>query len=183
MDDVYVVELAVTGPNGMPEDTIAEVAVCHMFADGSDFELVYNDGVALDPLNLGKGPLDYMQENYGILPEDLYRGSDQERVAMDLANLLTGKDCVSYNVNNVFGRYLDFEPWDAVGRLTLLPSISARLPGELKGRPEDEHILIRRAYDNLCPGDPASVGDGMRAIHLAQMATSVLMALRVHGMA
>ena len=69
MDDVYVVEVAVTGPKGAPKDRVAEVAVCRVLSDGSDFETVYNDSVALDPLDLGKEPLDYMEANYGITPE------------------------------------------------------------------------------------------------------------------
>ena len=84
MDDVYVVELATTGPSGYPKDTVAEIAVCRVLSDGSDFETVYNDGIALDPKDLGKDPLDYMEENYGIVPEDLYVGSDVSRVASDV---------------------------------------------------------------------------------------------------
>lgn len=30
MDDVYVVELATTGPSGYPKDTVAEIAVCRV---------------------------------------------------------------------------------------------------------------------------------------------------------
>lgn len=183
MDDVYVVELATTGPSGYPKDTVAEIAVCRVMSDGSDFETVYNDGIALDPKDLGKDPLDYMEENYGIVPEDLYVGSDVSRVASDVQGLIFGKECTAYNVGNVFGKYLSFEPWDCARNLTVLPSISVRLPPELKGPPEMEHTLIRSAYDAICPGDPAMVGDGRRAIHLAQMAASVFATLRRNGLA
>lgn len=183
MDDVYVVELATTGPLGYPKDTVAEIAVCRMFSDGSDFETVYNDGVALDPMDLGKPSLDYMEENYGIEPEDLYAGSDADRVASDIQKIIFGKDCTAYNVGNVFGKYLSFEPWDCARNLTVMPSISIRLPPEFKGSPENEHILIRNAYRQICPGDPAEVGDGKRAIHLAQMAASILSTLRRNGLA
>lgn len=183
MDDVYVVEVATTGPGGYPSDSVAEIAVCRVFGDGSDFETVYNDGVFLDPKDLGKGPLDYMQANYGIEPEDLYAGSDASRVAKDFQKTVFGRECTSYNVGSTFGRFLSFEPWDSAGELTILPSISVRLPSELKGPPEKEHELIRLAYGSLCPGDPACAGDGMRAIHLAQMASSILMELRRRGLA
>lgn len=183
MDDVYVVEVAATGPRGYPNDSVAEIAVCRVFGDGSDFETVYNDGVFLDPKDLGKEPLDYMQANYGIQPENLYSGSDISRVAQDFRKAVFGKECASYNVGGTFGRFLSFEPWDSAGELTLLPSISVRLPPELKGPPEREHDLIRLAYGSICPGDPACVGDGKHAIHLAQMASSVLMELRRRGLA
>lgn len=181
MDDVYVVEVAVTGPKGAPKDRVAEVAVCRVLSDGSDFETVYNDSVALDPLDLGKEPLDYMEANYGITPEDLYAGSPEGRVVADLQETIFGKECTSYNVGNVFGKHLSFEPWDATRNLTLLPSLSVRLPGDLRGPPEQEHILIRRAYGSICPGDPAGIGEGNHAIDLAQMAASVAAALRREG--
>ncbi len=182
MDDVYVVQLVSTGPQGTPRDTVAEVAVCRMFADGSDYDTVYNEGVALDPRDLGKEPLDYMLANHGMEPEDLYGGIPEDDVSRRLQEVLEGRDCTSYNVGNVFGRYLAFEPWDLTGEVTLLPSICARLPADLKGPVQDEASLIRKAYVSLCPEDPAGVGDGMRAIHLAQMATSVLMFLRGRGL-
>lgn len=181
MSDVHVVQVAVTGPSGAPADAVAEIAVCRV--SGDDFSLVYNDGVALDPLDLGKGPLDYMQENYGIEPEDLYRGSPPERVVADFQRTVFGTECTSYNVGNVFGRFLSFEPWDSTRNLTLLPSVSTRLPQELKGRPEDEHLLIRAAYNAICPDDPAGVGDGMRAVDLVQMTASILLVLRSQGLA
>lgn len=183
MDDVYVVEVAATGPKGYPNDSVAEIAVCRVFGDGSDFETVYNDGVFLDPKDLGKDPLDYMQVNHGIEPEDLYAGSDIARVVQDFQKAVFGRECTSYNVGSTFGRFLSYEPWDSARELTLLPSISVRLPPELKGPSEKEHELIRLAYSSLCPGDPACVGDGMHAIHLAQMASSVLMELRRRGLA
>ena len=123
MDDVYVVEVAVTGPKGAPKDRVAEVAVCRVLS----------------------------------------------------------KECTSYNVGNVFGKHLSFEPWDATRNLTLLPSLSVRLPGDLRGPPEQEHILIRRAYGSICPGDPAGVGERNHAIDLAQMAASVAAAMRREG--
>ena len=181
MDDVYVVEIAATGPKGMPKDTVAEVAVCRMLADGSDFDTVYDCMVAMDPRDIGKEGLDYLTSNYGIQPEELYSGEEQSVVVSQLQKAVFGRECTSYNVGAVFGKYLSFEPWDCARELTLLPSISMRLDKELKGAPEKEHELIRKAYDTLCPGDPACVGDGRRAVHLAQMAASVLMRLRRDG--
>lgn len=182
MEEFYVVELALTGPKGAPKDGVAEIAVCRVLADGSDFETVYNDGIALDPLDLGKEPLDYMESNYGILPEELYEGSPEDRVVSDFQKLVFGKECTAYSVGNVFGKHLNYEPWDATRNLTLLPSLSVRLPPEYKGTPEEEHLQIRRAYEALCPGDPAGVGAGGHAVDLAQMAASIGARLRRDGM-
>ena len=80
MDDVYVVEIATTGPKGIPKDTVAEVAVCRMLADGSDFDTVYDCLISMDPRDIGKEGLDYLTGNYGIQPEELYAGEDRDRV-------------------------------------------------------------------------------------------------------
>ena len=181
MDDVYVVELASTGPKGAPDDPVAEIAVCRMDGDGGDFDTVYSELIALDPRDLGKDSLDYLSDNFDIHPEELYGGLPVSTVSEQLSRIIFGKECTSYNIGNVFGKHLSFEPWDCARELTVLPSISVRLDKELRGPPEQEHQLIRRAYDTLCPGDPACVGDGRRAIHLAQMAVSVLMVLRRDG--
>lgn len=181
MDEVYVVEIATTGPKGAPDDGVAEVAVCRMLADGSDFDTVYDGSVLMDPRDLGKDALDHLTNVYGIKPEELYSGEDLDIVAKGLQKTIFGKECTSYNVGNVFGKHLSFEPWDCAREVTLLPSISSRLDADLRGPPETEHELIRKAYDSLCPGDPACVGGGRRAMDLAQMATSVLMVLRKDG--
>lgn len=181
MDEVYVTELVTTGNAGYPKDEVVEIAVCRMLADGSDFDLVYNDAVQLDPRDLGKDALDFLLSDCGMEPEELYAGEDQAEVARRLKDVLYGKECTAYNVGNVYGKYLCFEPWDMTRNATLLPSISMRLDPELKGPPEREHDLIVKAYETLCPGDPAQVGGGRRAIHLAQMAVSVLMGLRREG--
>ena len=183
MEDVYVVQVAPTGPRGCPDDAVAEIAICRVLQDGSDFDTVYSDGVALDPMDLGKAPLDYMSSEFGIEPEDLYAGSELRRVVSDFQRVVFGKQCTSYNVANSFGKHLSFEPWDAARNLTLLPSISCRLPSEFKGPAENEPALIRRAYDSLCPGDPAGIDGGRHAIHLAQMAAEILCLLRRNGMA
>ena len=181
MDEVYVVEVSTTGPKGAPADAVAQIAVCRMLPDGSDFDTVYDAMVAMDPKDLGKESLDHLSGCFGINPEDLYLGEDLDRVVRDVQEIIFGKECTSYNVGNVFGKHLSFEPWDCAREVTLLPSISSRLDTDLRGPPEMEHELIRRAYDTLCPGDPSCVGDGRRAMDLAQMATSVLMVLRKDG--
>lgn len=181
MDEVYVVEIATTGSAGAPRDAVAEVAVCRMLADGSDFDTVFDSVIALDPRNIGKDALDFLSEEYEINAEDLYAGEELSDVVSRFQGKVFGRECTSYNVGAVFGKHLNFEPWDCTRNLTVLPSISIRLDSDLKGPPEREHALIREAYERMCPGDPACVGGGRRAVHLAQMAVSVLMRLRHDG--
>lgn len=183
MDDAYVVEIASTGGRGCSQDAIVEMAICRVRSDGTSFETIYNDGIAVDPLDLGKDALDYMEVNYGIMPEELYSGSPQGRVVSDFQRMVFGNECTSFDVSQTFGKFLSFEPWDATGNLTILPSISARLPLGTYDRTLPPSTVIPSVYRSLCPDDPASVGEGRRALHLAQMSASILSVLRRNGLA
>ena len=87
MDEVYVVEVSTTGPKGAPADAVAQIAVCRMLPDGSDFDTVYDATVAMDPKDLGKESLDHLSGCFGINPEDLYLGEDLNRVVGDVQEM------------------------------------------------------------------------------------------------
>ncbi len=179
MDEVYVVEIAATGPKGVPKDTVAEVAVCRVLGDGSDFDTVYWGRVALDPLDLGKEPLDYLQENYGITAESLYSGDPQEEVVKGFQDAVFGQEVTSYSVGSTFGKFLSFEPWDTAREVTVLPSYSAVLPEKCSA--ETVPGSIEAAYSVLCPGDSAGFSAEPGALRLAHMSASVVALLRREG--
>ncbi len=60
MDDVYVVEAAMSGPKGFSMDRVVEVAVCRMHKNGMDFDTVYDSFVYAEAMDLGKDSLDYI---------------------------------------------------------------------------------------------------------------------------
>lgn len=181
MDEVYVVEVATTGPNGAPNDGVVQIGICRMLPDGSDFDSVYSGTVCIDPRDIGSDSLNYLSERYGIMAEHLYAGEPSDVVIGCFQDSVFGKDCTSFNVANVFGKHLNYEPWDATRNLTLLPSICSRLDPEFKARPEDYPDSIVRAYRRFCPEDPAEVGEGRGAMELSMMSVSVLMQLRQNG--
>ena len=173
MDDVYVVEAVFTGPKGFPMDKVVEVAVCRMHRDGTDYDTVYESTVFSDPMDLGKDALDYILENSGITAEMLYASTPEDVVVKELTAKLRDTECTSFNVNRTFGQFLCVEPWDLNGELTLLPSISSRLPPEYS---KD----LKAAYDYASPGNPMKV-EGSRAMDLCLMSTSIMMRLRQGG--
>ncbi|MBE6528618.1 MAG: hypothetical protein E7Z64_05600 [Thermoplasmata archaeon] len=173
MDDVYIVECAVTGPSGFPADRVVEVAVCRMFKDGTDFDTIYDSFIFADPLDLGKDSLDYLQDNYGITAETLYSAPSESEVVKEVLAKLKDKECTSFNVNFTFGRFLCVEPWDLNGELTLFPSIASRLPMEYSK-------TLRDAYDYVTPGNPMDV-KGDTAMDRCLMSTSIMMKLRQTG--
>lgn len=180
MTETYVVEIAATGAGGYPKEQVAEIAICRII--GTEFETTYCNGICLDPLDLGKNSLDYLSENHGIEAEDLYTGSPLETVVSEVQKLLFGSECTAYDAGNVFGRYLAYEPWDLTGNATILPSLSSRLPRDLKGPASEEARMLESAYGALCPDDPAQTNGGRRAVHLAQMASCILLELRSRGL-
>ena len=173
MDDVYVVECAFTGTKGFPIDRVVEVAVCKMFKDGTDFDTVYDSFIFADPMDIGKDALDFLQENYGITTEILYSAPEEDIIVKEVYDKLAGKECTSFNVNLTFGKYLCLEPWDLNLELTMLPSISSRLPIEYS---KD----LKLAYDYVTPGNPMDI-QGHTAMDRCLMSTSIMMKLRQTG--
>ena len=173
MDDVYVVEAAFTGPKGFPMDKVVEVSVCRMHRDGTDYDTIYDSFVGCDPMDLGKDALDFLNDNYGITAETLYAAPDEDVVVKELLAKLRDTECTSFDVNRTFGQFLCVEPWDLNGELTLLPSLSSRIP------PEYRHSL-KEAYDYVTPGNPMDVS-GSTSMDLCLMSTSIMMRLRTTG--
>ncbi len=173
MDDVYVVEGAFTGPKGFPIDRVVQIAVCRMHKDGEDFDTIYDSFIFADPKDLGKDALDYLQDNYGITAETLYSAPSEEDVVNELHDKLKDTECTSFNVNLTFGKFLCVEPWDLNMELTMLPSISSRLPREYSN-------TLREAYDYVTPGNPMEVS-GDNAMDRCLMSTSIMMKLRQTG--
>lgn len=182
MDEVYVVETVNSGAKGVPNDVVVEVAVCRMNREGTDYDTVYNESISIDPMDLGKESLDFLEKEHGITAESLYMGESEEVVVKRLQEAIYGKECTSFDVNLTFGKFLCFEPWDMTRELTLLPPISWRLPRELRVQKEEGVPAVASAYREMCPGDPAGVGSGRRALDLAQMSVFLMMGLRRNGL-
>ena len=78
MTSIFAVETAATGPIGFPMDKVVQIAICEI--SGGEYETVFAECIRTDPRDLGKEPLDYLSDNYGIHAEDLYSGVPEESV-------------------------------------------------------------------------------------------------------
>jgi len=174
MDEVYIVEAAFTGERGFPQERTVEVAVCRMHADGTDFDTLYQSFVHADPMDIGKGALDYLLDNYGITADALYIAPDEEIVAKELLSKIKDKECTSFHVNRTFGQFLCFEPWDLTGEVYLFVSISSRLPAEVASD-------VVEAYQKMFPDNPMGVV-GKTAMDRCLMSTAIMMRLRQNGL-
>ncbi len=182
MDGIYVVETAASDPRGLPWGKVLQISVCRVDGDGGFYETAYSGSIQADPLDLGKESLDYISDRYGISAESLYLGVPEEEAASRAREILVGKECVSFDVGEVFGRYLSYEPWDLAREVTLLPSVSRFLPAQAMMLPSEEADPLAKAYEAICPGDPAGVGNGKGAAERTQMTASVLSALISAGL-
>lgn len=180
MERTFAVETAATGPMGFPLDKVVQIAICEIH--GGEFETVFAESIRTDPLDLGKEPLDLLSEMYGIHAEDLYSGVPEESVVDKVRGMLVGQECVSFDVVEVFGKFLSYEPWNLASQATLLPSVSRFLPAAATALPEEDVDPLKKAYDVLCPGDPAGTEGEKGAQARAQMTASVVCALTEAGL-
>jgi hypothetical protein len=183
VSELYVVEINGDGEAGYPQNVVAEIAICRVDLGSKDFDTVYHEVVRLDPLDIGKASLDWMSATSGMDARELYFGSPALEIATHVKSILAGSDVACFDIGEVFGKYLLYEPWDLTHEVSVMPSVSLRIPRN--AIPVHGTMLndrIRYAYSVLCPGDPADVGEGRRAMHLAQMTSQIIIVLRSHGL-
>lgn len=180
MEEVYVVEVVPTGPTMFPRDRVVEVAICRVLPNGLDFDSVLADRISMDPRELGKTSLDYLESFHGLTPQDLYFGTTEEELVSRVRSILCGRTCTSFDIQQSFGKFLCFEPWNLTHEADLLPSIKSRFHPDLRVM-EQPGNPIRSLYEKVLPGDPASVGEGNGAYECACMSSSLLIHLRETG--
>ncbi len=180
--NVFVIQIVADGNEGFPNDEIAEIAIVGVDLKTMECEAVYSEILNMDPKEMGKSKLDYLEQNSGLLAADLYNGVPLEKVAEEVKAIISGKDVACYDVQNTMFGYLLNQPWRFSGVFTSMPQISSRIDSELKARSRgEENEKIRLAYDKLCPGDPMNVKDGKRALDVAFMSSAILMQRRKDG--
>jgi hypothetical protein len=181
-EEVYVIQALPSGPDGFPYDEIVDIAVCRVDIEKKEYTLVYHNVIYYDPKHLGKKKLDYLSSICGLAAEEIYAGDPEKKVAEEVMSIIDGKNIAAFDGKQEFGRYMAFDPWDITYRSTVMPSVSAKMPISLKCRfPSDEPVTIRKAYRRLLRNDPANVGHGRRAVHLAQMTSEIMFYMRDKG--
>lgn len=181
--EIFVIEINADGDKGYPDNIVVEVGVCRVDLDTMDFDSIYNDMILLNPLDVGKTSLDWLTDTAGIDVRELYLGSLQDEVVSKVKELIKGKEVACFDVGETFGRFLLYEPWDLTKEVTIRSSVSSRMPGNAS--PTFKTNLQERigyAYSKICPGDPAAIGNGRRALQLAQMTSEIMIRLHKIGM-
>ena len=183
VSEIYVVEVNADGDKGYPDDMVVEIAICRVDTDTMTFDSVYHELIQNDPLDMGKSSLDILTDNAGIDARELYLGTPSDEVIADVRRILEGKDTACFDLKETFMKFLINEPWDLTGVVTVMPAVSIRVPPKDKaGADKTLQERIRHSYFRLCPEDPAGIGEGRRALDLAQMTSQMILTLRKNGM-
>jgi hypothetical protein len=181
-DEILVIQILPTGPDGYPYDEIADIAICAVDLESGTYRTVYQNIISYDPKHLGKKKLDYLAGIGKIYTEDLYAGDPEKKVTEEVSAIIEGNNIAAYDGKQEFGRYMTYGEWGLTPRTTIMPSVSAKMPISLKCRfPSDEPLTIRKAYRRLLKNDPAGIGTGRRAVHLALMASELMIHMRGKG--
>ena len=180
-DPIFVIQGIADGAQGHPYDEILSLAVCKVLPDEGEFETVFAETVQVEPRFVGKPKLDYA-ESKGLNVPDLYTGMPLPEMVSRFHEIVDGQYITSYDIRQMFTRYLCNDPWDVTGTSHIMPSISTRQPISLKCKyPEDEPDIIVKAYRRTFRNDPIGAGKRRGALELAQMASMLLISLRERG--
>jgi hypothetical protein len=179
--DVCVIEVNTSGPKGFPDDEVIEIGICGVDLTGMSTENLYSAIVRYDTSSWNEDKKEYIKR-CDITADDIENGVPLETVCRDVKRILNGKQSASYDIRNVFYRYMVNEPWDLTKEVITMPSVCSRLPSSHRCNiPSDENIHIRNSYSRIFNDDPMNVSDGKSALDAALMTSAILMELRKNG--
>jgi len=175
--DVCVLQVVTDGPGGFPEDEVVDIGICGIDLENMEAESIYSMFISYDDPVLTEEKKKYLAGN-GISADDLRKGAPIGSVSADVKRILDGRSVASFDIRNVFYRYMVNEPWDLTKEVSVMPSICSRLPRSLNKGPSEENLAIRNAYRKIFNDDIMDVGEGKRALDHALMSSAILMELR-----
>lgn len=182
-EDLFVVQVISTGPDGYPRDGVAEVGIASVDLSSGEVRSVYQNRVRHGPGALDEAKVQYLEENSCLRPSDLADADPADVVAAEVRNILKGRTVTSFDVANVFLRYMIPNPWDITHEFSIMPAVSSRMPYSLKCRsPSEENRAIVKAYSSVF-GDEGPLGKpkSVTALDLSLMTAYLTHHLRRQG--
>lgn len=182
-ENLFVIQVISTGQYGYPKDGVAEIGIASVDLDSGEIRSVYQNRIRHEPDSLDESKTEYLEKNSCIKVSDLTGADRADLVIKEVKEILRGGTVTSFDVANVFYRYMIPEPWDLTFEVSVMPSVSSRLPYSLRCRePSEENKTIVKAYSSfygddatLCPSGPAT------ALDLALMTAHIISSLRRQG--
>jgi hypothetical protein len=176
---VYIVEALTDGDYGFPLDRIAEIGICRVDMDTKTVESMYGSRIRLEEGSFTAKQREYLENHSHIKVSELQDAPDLYTVIDEVAEILRGKTVTSFDIGMSVNRFLAFEPWCLTHEMTVMSSVGASVPEEIKGPdPNDERSAIRYAYDALYPNDTPAARDGDTALDMAIRTAFIMLGMR-----
>lgn len=183
-DNIHVLAVSKTGDSGFPIDQVVEVAVFRVDLTTNMMESVYDMVVRQDTSEWSDEVKAHVQDVYGVTPEEVEMGRDEEEVAAELRDLLQDKLVTAFDVKADFMNHLKNQPYRLARKVEVSSSISSRSsficrlsPKQASG-PEG----LRLSYKAILPDDPAATGEAIGAYEDAARASAILIELHQRGL-
>ena len=175
----YIVEALTDGDYGFPLDRIAEIGICRVDLDTKDVESMYCSRIRLEEGSFTAKQRDFLENHSGIKVSELEDAPEPDTVIEEVAGLLSGKTVTSFDIGMTVNKFLAFEPWCLTHEMTVMSSVGATVPEEIKGPdPDDERSAIRHAYDALYPNDVPAAREGETALDMAIRTAFIMLGIR-----
>lgn len=175
----YIVEALTDGDYGFPLDRIAEIGICRVDLDTKDVESMYCSRIRLEEGSFTAKQRDFLENHSGIKVSELADAPESDTVIEEVAGLLSGKTVTSFDIGMTVNKFLAFEPWCLTHEMTVMSSVGATVPEEIKGPdPDDERSAIRHAYDALYPNDVPAAREGETALDMAIRTAFIMLGIR-----
>lgn len=179
--DVHVLQIITNGPSGYPKDDVVDIGICGVDLKNMEVDSLYSMTVGYDVNEWSTEKTEHLKQT-GLDMNDVMNGAPLEDVCADVKRILFGKMISSFDIRNVFYRYMVNEPWDLTKETSVMPSVSSRLPPSLRcSEPSDENKKIFESYERLFTDDPMNIGSGRKALDYSLMTSAILMELRKRG--
>ena len=179
--DILVLEVISNGPEGYPKDEVIDIGISGIDFKTSRIDSVYSAIVRHDISGWNDDKKDVVTAQ-GILLDDIALGIPADDVRAHIKEKIHGIPVASFDVRNVFTKYMVNDPWDFTKEITIMPSIASRLPPSLGCKvPSEENMCIRNAYNRLFEDDPMDIGSRATALDHALMASAILLRLKKNG--
>ncbi|MDD4244970.1 MAG: hypothetical protein PHI62_02215 [Candidatus Methanomethylophilaceae archaeon] len=178
--DIFVIQVIPTGPDGYPKDGVAEVGIASVDLDSGEIRSVYQNRIRHEPGSLDESKIEYLENNSGMKASDLADADPADSVVKEVKDILKGGTVTSFDVANVFYRYMIPEPWDITFEVSIMPSVSSRMPYSLRCRkPFEENKAIMKAYSAIYGEEaPLNASGSATALDLALMTAYIIISLR-----
>jgi len=182
VDEVHVLAISKTGENGFPVDQVVEVAVFRVDLSQNIMESVFDTLVKQDTSVWSEEVTTHVQETYGILPEAVESGRDEEEVASELRDIIRDKVITGFDIKGDFQGHLTNEPYDLNNVAEFCSAVWSRSSFIYRPSTSNGTEALRKSYQKILPEDPAGAIDCPGAYGDAARASALLLDLHERGL-